>query len=110
MLLDAIALTAPGAELATYDKFLFPFMWIIGWIMRGVHSCWLRDESRRGNWLGAFDCKACLYVLIPSYQAVKGFARHEFGAARMIIRVSTRVARPGATMMKMQERNQGGAA
>ena len=52
MLLNAIALTAASGELATYDKFLFPFMWIIGWIMRGVHELLSLLGMSRGAGIG----------------------------------------------------------
>ena len=37
MLLTMLKTAAEG-DLALYDKVLWPFMWIIGWIMRGIHE------------------------------------------------------------------------
>lgn len=37
MLLTIVPAAGPG-NLALYDKILYPFMWVIGWIMRGIHE------------------------------------------------------------------------
>lgn len=36
MLLNIVP--AAAGELAFYDKVLYPFMWVIGWVLRGVHE------------------------------------------------------------------------
>lgn len=37
-MLLSIVPTAAAGDLSFYDKILFPFMWVIGWIMRGIHE------------------------------------------------------------------------
>lgn len=37
-MLLTIASTAGKGDLALYDKVLYPFMWVIGWIMRAIHE------------------------------------------------------------------------
>lgn len=41
-----------SGELPLYDKVLYPFMWIIGWIMRGVHELLVLLGVKSGEGIG----------------------------------------------------------
>lgn len=110
MLLNAIALTAASGELATYDKFLFPFMWIIGWIMRGVHELLASLGMSRGAGIGWVLSIVGLTVfvralLIPLFiKQIKASRAMSLAQPEMMaIRAKYKGKRDQATMMKMQE-------